>query len=150
LAGRVILGDLSEQLAGYGRVDEGVARQGALDGFYQFAARPVFQQIPIGTGPNCIEKPFVIIISGQHQHADLWKLFANLPGGQDTVHHRHLQIHQDQIGLQTGNHFERFEAVVSLSNHTDLTIRFQDALQAFANDLLIITDQYFYHVPAPR
>jgi len=70
---------------------------------------------------------------------------AQLPGGLDAVHHRHLQVHQDDVRPALCGQGEGFFAVPGHPHDLDLIVRAQDGLQAIADDGLVITDQDTNH-----
>ena len=56
----------------------------------------------------------------------------------DSTHHRHTDVHEDQIRFQGHCFFDSFLPVFRLSANVQGRVIGEDALDAFADDLMII------------
>ena len=64
-----------------------------------------------------------------------------LDGG-DTVHVRHLQVHEDQVWLEFGDKAQAFYAVSGFANYFDVVGGFKDKMQTLTHHQVIVGDQY--------
>jgi hypothetical protein len=67
-------------------------------------------------------------------------MFPDPAGSLDAIHTGHLQIHQDHVRPDVGDQIDSLSPIVGYSGHFNSVGRFQDGLQPFQNDILIITN----------
>ena len=99
LAG-VDLADRGGQLVAAERLDEELARAG------QHGAAEV-----VG-----------LALDGHHDHGGRRERRGHLLGGGDAVHVRHVDVHQDDVGVQLGRHLERLAAGRRRADHVDVAL----------------------------
>lgn len=67
-------------------------------------------------GFSCRRVEMARFVSGQQNHDRLDIERANLPGRQEAVHHRHVHVHEDEIGMQLCDEEEGGGAIGGLAD----------------------------------
>jgi hypothetical protein len=68
-------------------------------------------------------------------------LTPDQPSGFDSLHHRHLEIHQDQVWLQLARHANRLFAVSCLTDNVHARVLIQQGSQARPEQGLVVRDE---------
>ena len=87
---------------------------------YELGGGGVFEQEAAGPGPQRLVDVFVEVEGGEHQHSrPCWDGGGaeDLAGCLQSVHDRHPDVHQDDIGLQLAGLADRVGAVGGLADH---------------------------------
>src|SRR5580704_8447257 len=82
----------------------------------------------------------------QNDDSCIRELPANCSGGIDTVHLRHLQVHQRDVRLMFPKQFERLAPIGSLANQLHTLFALNQRSDALANERMIVYCQNSYHV----
>ena len=75
-------------------------------------------------------------------------LDAQPAGGGDPVEHRHVQVHQDDVGAQRGDPVQRRGAVAGLPDDLDLGAHLQQRGQRLAEQRLVVDEQHPHRRPS--
>ena len=74
---------------------------------------------------------------------------ADLAGGLYAVHHRHLEVHQHEVGPQRLHLAQRLFAIMRDADHLDVRMRAEHDTQPLAHDRLVIHEQDANHRFSP-
>ena len=105
-----------------GSQDRVPASHGAHGG-QQLRGAGVLQQESAGSGAYCVVDVLVHVERGQDQHAGgrTW-LRQQRPCRLDAIHHRHLDVHEDDIRTSGSSQGQAFPAVTGLTDHGDVRL----------------------------
>ena len=87
---------------------------------------------------------FGIVISGKEDDADFGMRFPYLLRRGNAVQARHLDIHDDHVGLQDRHHLNCGVAIAEHAHEVDGLVAGKKHSKGFSDDLLVIDDQHFY------
>src|SRR5260370_10489579 len=85
---------------------------------------------------------FIVFEHGDHQDADVWAGRHNLSCGRDAIDARHLDVHQDHIGLQGLRLCNGLGSGGGLPNHLGLAYRIQEAMHALAKEWMLVCNEH--------
>jgi hypothetical protein len=147
--GRLILGvpagqgrELSEQLAGHRRVDEGLAAVDGANRVGELVKRDVLEQVAARTGADRLEE--ILFLVADRQHHDLGgrgDLF-HLAGGLDAGDLRHPDVHEHDVGGDLAGDLHGLRAVGGLADKLKAGFPLQDHLKSPAEKGMVIRDQH--------
>ena len=129
------------QLGGHLGREHVVAIHGATDGGEQEVGIDLFQQIAAGSGFHALGQVFAVFRHRQHQHRQLRLGVEQLCQGIAAMHHRHVQIQQDHIGVQLLGQLDPFQAIAGFAHDLEIGLALQQRLEAAAEQGVIIYQQ---------
>lgn len=120
-----------------------IAFGGFAYAFEQKVSVDVFQQVTARADANTFGQVVAVFGNGQHNHCllridadDLGECFAS-------VHAGHIQIEQDDIGLQPTNHFDAREAVCGFADDFKTVLARQKGFNAAAEEGMVVYQNNF-------
>jgi len=113
-------GEETRQTLGNRRAEESFAAHGSPDGTQYLGLIGAFQDIPTRSGPHRGKDRIVVFEHRQDDDADIWIGVENPLRSLDAVQARHLNIHQDYVGLELGGLFQHLFAAGCLAYHFGL------------------------------
>ncbi len=131
----------AQHFARHRRIHLRFAAHGAAHGLGQIVAGGIFQQIAHGSRANAVKDPIVGVVSGKDDDLRPGQRRHDLPRGLNAVQTRHLDVHQNHIGLQLLRQIHRFDAIGGLTDHLQIRLMIQDDGQTRANDILIVGEK---------
>ena len=110
---------------------------------HELVGLDVLQHVADRAGVQRAEHVVVVIERGEDQDLDLRVRPVDPPRGLRAVHHRHADVHQDDVRPQAFRHANRLGAVLGDPRHRDLVLAVgsQDYLDAVGEQPLVIRDQ---------
>jgi hypothetical protein len=111
-----------------------------MNGFAYRITSAVFGNESVRTG--CKRLGPHLIVDTHHKNACGMISLPQAAGRLDSVHARHLCIHQHQVRMELLRHAQSLQAVVSLPADLQLGIALDRSTQALADHYVIIGNQY--------
>src|SRR5690606_9252059 len=78
---------------------------------------------------------------GESYHLDVRVQPADLPGGLNPAHHRHQQVHHDDVRLELAGQRDGLAPVLGLADDLEVVLEAEGQLQAPAHDGVVIDEQ---------
>jgi len=98
----------------------------------------IFEQVPGRTYFHQVYDKFFVIVHREHQNADIRVMLVNILRGLDTVHVRHLEIHQDDVRRGFRNHVYELLTVLSFPDDGKGRIVGEREDDALTKELVVI------------
>jgi putative molybdopterin biosynthesis protein len=135
--------ELADQAAGDGRGQERVPAHDDPQRLQQLGRLGVLQQEPARACPQRAEDVLVELEVGQDHdaHAVQPLVRDDLPGGLDTVKHRHLNVHERDVRAVLGGQRHRLPPVDGLGDHLDVIFRLEQRPDTAADQRLVVSQQ---------
>lgn len=115
-----------------------LASRRCLQRLAELARVGVFEEIADRTGTDSISDRTVLDHAGQRNDLDVSQFRPDCGCGADPVHHRHQQIHEDDVGQQVSRQFDGLLTVGSLANHLELVLGVEEHPKALTHDAVIV------------
>ena len=116
-----VLGGGADQL----RVEQRLPRGDRADGAGQLLAGRVLEQIAERAGLERGKDVVLVAIGGEHDHARLGIARADLAERLDAVHHRHLDVQEDHVGMGPACLLDRLDAVGRPADDLDVRLELE-------------------------
>lgn len=152
LAARQV-GDASgprEQVSGQGRADEVLSGGDRLDAADDVLAGAVFEHVALRPQIERFVKQLLVLV---HRQEDDLHIVAALADGLrrgESVHLRHVNIEDDDVGARLFDQFKRRASVFGLAYHFKTRRRLDHSAQPLSDDWMVVNDQYFdVHIHSP-
>jgi hypothetical protein len=97
------------------------------------------------TGLYALEDVLVVLVGRQDMNGGLWQEVPDLPGGADTVHLRHGDVHQDHVGFFFAAQLDGLLAVVGDAHHLHLGQHIHEARETSGEQPLVVHDRHTNH-----
>src|SRR5580704_9517113 len=136
-----VLGGIADQL----RVEKGLARGHRANGAGQFLARRVLQEIPERPGLERRKDVVLVAVGGEHDHPRLGIARPDLAERFDAVHHRHLDVEEDHVGMGPACLLDGLDAVGCSSHHLDVGLELEHGAETVPDHRMVIGDENAYH-----
>ena len=129
--------------------DPGVQRRvtagDRTDGVEQVLRVGVLQHVAHRPGVEHVDDPVGVGERGQHQHLGRART-DDLAGGADAVQLGHLQVHQDDVGLELGGAGHRLDAV-RLADHLEVGVGREQLDQAHTHHRVVVDHEHTHRRP---
>ena len=83
----------------------------------------------------------VITMRGENEHFGVGKVFANLPGGFQSVEQRHGDVHHDHGGTKFAGELHGLAAGFGFADHFNIGFVFQQGPKTLADNLVVFRQQ---------
>jgi uncharacterized protein YcaQ len=134
-------GELGDELARHGRVDQRLAAMHRAHRLGHLVQRDVLEQVAAGAGPDRLEQVLFLVADGQHHDLGAGGDLLGRPAGLDPAGLRHPDVHEHDVGQRLARHGDRLGAVAGLADQVDVVLVGQDHLQAAPEQRMIVGDQ---------
>src|SRR5262249_8312593 len=94
-----------------------------------------------GASTQALEHELVVLERRERYDLAGRQLHAQAPRCSDAVEHRHLQIHEHDVGSRLGSEGERDLTVLGIADHLDLGSRRQQRAQSRTEQRLIVDEE---------
>src|SRR5580704_17937973 len=130
-----------QRLAGGDRADRG----------QQLLQRAALQREAARSGPQRLKNVLVQVERGEDQHPGHARALAggDLPGGLDTVHHRHPDVHHDDVRPEARSDLDGLAAVARLTDDLQVVLRVDERGERGTEQRLVVDDEDPDRHPAP-
>jgi hypothetical protein len=135
--------ELADQTAGDRGRQQRLAAHDHPERLEQPGRLGVLQQEPARPRPQRAEDVLVEAEVGEDHHPHFVQALVreDLPGGLETVEHRHLNVHQRDIRAVLSRQRHRLPPVGGLGDHLDVVFRFEQRPDAAADQRLVVGEQ---------
>jgi len=99
-----------------------LAVPGRADGRRQLAGGHILHQVAHGAGLQRVLHQLILLEAGQRDDLDVRMLALDRLRGSYAVHHRHHQVHQDNIGLEQPRARHRLLPVLGLAHEFEVGV----------------------------
>ncbi len=132
---------LAEEGAGDLGLEEDVAGVDGADGAGQRLGVDVLVDVSPGAGAQGGDHGALLGEAGDDQDAGGVGQFPQAAQGLDAVHAGHLDVHQDDVGLELLGAGHALGAVAGLADHLDVVLDLQEGAQAAADHLVVVDEE---------
>jgi len=115
------------------------ARDGA-DGVDELLGLGVLEEEPARAGLEPGED-VVVAVEGREDDDLRQVRLDDAPGGLDAVEHRHLHVHEHDVGAQLGGAPHGLGTVGGLADHLEVVLHREDEGEPGADELLVVDEQ---------
>ena len=133
--------EIGHESFGDGGSEDGAAAVDPADGVDDVGFPGALEEVAAGSGLEGGEDGVVVLAHGQHQDTDLRACLQYLPGGLDAADAGHVEVHQDDVGLQGGRGVDRGLAVGGLADDVHIGLGVQQRVQPLAEGFVVVADQ---------
>src|SRR5690606_24110807 len=134
--------------------ERGLAPPPTFQHLEQLLGLKVLEQVALCPAFNHLEDGLVVVHDGEGDDLHLRQFLLDLPGRLDAVAVRHLDIHQDDIGLTLPRQGEGLIAIGCAGNNLQIGARVEQRFQSLAKQGVIVNQHdtqrfhYLHLVPA--
>ena len=139
-----------EQAPGHLGREQRVARHRRAHAPDELLGRRALQEEAARAGAYALVQVLVEVEGGEDHDARV-RLGAGQDAarGLDAVHHRHLDVDQDDVRVQLAHRLDRLAAVAGLADHLEVVLGLEHQLEAAAKQHLIVGEEHAGHAGAP-
>jgi hypothetical protein len=141
LAGAEVLDDAPRQLG----VQKHLPGVDPADGLNELLGVGVLEEVPPGPRLHRLKDVGILAVHGEDDDTGPGPLLEDGLGGLHPVQARHLDVHEDHVGLGLEGVPQRLPAVLGLPHHTEVPLRLQEAFQALAEEGVVVCQQNADH-----
>ena len=129
-----------DQMLGDARGQQRLTGRDKSDAGEQFGGRGVLEHEPAGAGAERGEDVLVEVEGGQDQdaYAGAAVVGQDSPGGFETVHDGHPDVHQDDVGLGAEDEVDGFDTVCGAADDVDVGRRLEEDAESGAQQGLVV------------
>src|SRR4051812_10765226 len=142
---RIGLGAGREDRPRRARVERRLAAGGGADAVGDVVGGGVLEQVAAGAGVERGEDPRAVGERGEHEHGGLGTLLEHAPGRLDAVDARHVEVHDDHVGLQLAGALDRLRPVGGGADELDVVDRRDEPAEALADHAVVVGEQHPDH-----
>ena len=85
----------------------------------------------------------------QHDHLNIRMFRANPPGRFDPIYAGHLNVHHDDVRMESTHSIYGVLPICRFGSHLDIEFCFEQLPQSLSNKMMIIHYDYSYHIDEP-
>jgi len=117
-----------------------LALGGCPDGIAEGVGFGVLEEVADGTGADGADDGGVFEDGGEGDDLGLGALTADVADSGDPIHHRHQQVHEDDIRFEVMGEFEGFGAILGFADNIEVGVIEEEHLESLADDGMVVGD----------
>ncbi len=102
------------------------------------ADRNVFEQVATRPALHRLQHTLLVMIHGEHDNRDVWKILDNLARHRDTINDWNVNIHKHYVGLEPLNGTQRLDAIDRLAHDSYSILQREQLAQPLTNKRMIV------------
>src|SRR5829696_6113895 len=106
----------------------------------------ILEHVASSSSLNCLKEVIRILVHGDHHDTGLWHLLLYLPCGFQAIHHRHPDVHEDQVGCQFSTDIQGLPTVVGLSDDFDAFFPGEHDSKTFSDQGVVVCYKQACHL----
>jgi hypothetical protein len=113
-----------------------------LDYLYQLIGGLGFRHEGVSSGIECRALDLRRIVRGKNDDLRRGRSFADFRSRLESVHYRHTNVEDNQIGLELENQIQRFLAILSFPANVPPRLAVEERLKPLAHDFMVVSENY--------
>ena len=138
LAGLLLGAEVLDDVPGKLRVQKHLPCVDAADGVHQLPRVHVLEEVAPGPRLHRLKDVGVLAVHGEHDDLGLGPLLEDGLGGLHPVQARHLDVHEDHVGLGLQGVAHGLPSVLGLPHHPEVPLGLQEAFQPLAEKGVVV------------
>ena len=101
----------------------------------------IFEEIADGASFHGANHGRVFQHAGERDDLDIREFSADMADGCYAIHHRHEQIHEDDVRMEGVGEFQRFGAILRLAHDFEFRVEAKEHLQPLPHDAVVVGEE---------
>ena len=107
----------------------------------EFRAVDVLEEIPLRPAADRGEEFVVRVMHGEHDDGHIRQRRRDPLGRRESVHHRHIHVHQDEVRHDPARLLDRLRPVARLAHDLEIRLRLEQPLQPLPQQRVVVREE---------